>query len=201
MWITFKSCIFAFWNNVHSRKSIIALVVNYIQILYLCILKQQERKTALEKASCELHSNLVSLHSETTNFRLSRMPKSLWITFKSCIFAFWNNTRNTISPTAVVVNYIQILYLCILKQLGFSSILQGVCCELHSNLVSLHSETTFISTMAPGLLLWITFKSCIFAFWNNHVDAPCSWERLWITFKSCIFAFWNNHTDFDCVVV
>ena len=66
-------------------------VVNYIQILYLCILKQQ--------------------------FGLC----------KPCLF---------------VVNYIQILYLCILKQ-HCPSTLSGITgCELHSNLVSLHSETT-----------------------------------------------------------
>ena len=41
-------------------------VVNYIQILYLCILKQQLKEKADAIAGCELHSNLVSLHSETT---------------------------------------------------------------------------------------------------------------------------------------
>ena len=47
------------------------------------------------------------------------------------------------------MNYIQILYLCILKQLGqMSELLEG-CCELHSNLVSLHSETTWVG--------WLTF--------------------------------------------
>ena len=42
------------------------LVVNYIQILYLCILKQRGHKTFVPYVGCELHSNLVSLHSETT---------------------------------------------------------------------------------------------------------------------------------------
>ena len=41
-------------------------VVNYIQILYLCILKQQVRFLSKGMICCELHSNLVSLHSETT---------------------------------------------------------------------------------------------------------------------------------------
>ena len=40
--------------------------MNYIQILYLCILKQHSRGNLRATASCELHSNLVSLHSETT---------------------------------------------------------------------------------------------------------------------------------------
>ena len=42
------------------------MVVNYIQILYLCILKQHNLEELLLNGSCELHSNLVSLHSETT---------------------------------------------------------------------------------------------------------------------------------------
>ena len=41
-------------------------VVNYIQILYLCILKQQKLIPIEVVGRCELHSNLVSLHSETT---------------------------------------------------------------------------------------------------------------------------------------
>ena len=44
--------------------------------------------------------------------------------------------------TSGVVNYIQILYLCILKQLQSHPQGVGYGCELHSNLVSLHSETT-----------------------------------------------------------
>ena len=65
--------------------------MNYIQILYLCILKQPEDK----------------------------ILKLTW-----------------------VVNYIQILYLCILKQLSINQGRKEEGCELHSNLVSLHSETT-----------------------------------------------------------
>ena len=118
LWITFKSCIFAFWNNRHRRHRIKTPVVNYIQILYLCILKQLVPLVVSLHACCELHSNLVSLHSETTYFWYGIVRQWLWITFKSCIFAFWNN-RNIIQDIlGVVVNYIQILYLCILKQLG-----------------------------------------------------------------------------------
>ena len=91
--------------------------MNYIQILYLCILKQQYLASSYSCHSCELHSNLVSLHSETT----LTIPEvgELW-----------------------VVNYIQILYLCILKQQLEELEMQQQGCELHSNLVSLHSETT-----------------------------------------------------------
>ena len=67
------------------------MVVNYIQILYLCILKQHTEKA---------------------------------------------------KTMASVVNYIQILYLCILKQLRCYQGIPCPRCELHSNLVSLYSETT-----------------------------------------------------------
>ena len=167
LWITFKSCIFAFWNN-NGKDWIPNLpVVNYIQILYLCILKQLREKKGLMYHSCELHSNLVSLHSETTNWKRFRVLRLLWITFKSCIFAFWNNVTPVSGWLSPVVNYIQILYLCILKQLRkFINLIVGRC-ELHSNLVSLHSETTDDPKFSLRRWLWITFKSCIFAFWNN----------------------------------
>ena len=45
-------------------------VVNYIQILYLCILKQHKEMYLIQVHSCELHSNLVSLHSETTQEKI-----------------------------------------------------------------------------------------------------------------------------------
>ena len=142
MWITFKSCIFAFWNNSFSLSKWWLIVVNYIQILYLCILKQPYYERKIAEKGCELHSNLVSLHSETTLFRWCNVWFRLWITFKSCIFAFWNNLRLPHASLTTVVNYIQILYLCILKQRGGNLCYYVSGCELHSNLVSLHSETT-----------------------------------------------------------
>ena len=143
------------------------MVVNYIQILYLCILKQLDVLLAHPASGCELHSNLVSLHSETTPKSSTSTTRMLWITFKSCIFAFWNNLelqklllRNVVNYIQIlylcilkqhtiergeivkVVNYIQILYLCILKQQRRYINVPNRSCELHSNLVSLHSETT-----------------------------------------------------------
>ena len=204
LWITFKSCIFAFWNNRFLHLRFASLVVNYIQILYLCILKQPEGAMEanigllwitfkscifafwnnldmflwLGQTCCELHSNLVSLHSETTPDYDIRTDKwvvnyiqilylcilkqpvclytwakiSLWITFKSCIFAFWNNQFIYESP-------------------------QTISCELHSNLVSLHSETTCSTQDIVAIRLWITFKSCIFAFWNNPYQLWSSWKQ------------------------
>ena len=149
-------------------------VVNYIQILYLCILKQLLRVSIATSSCCELHSNLVSLHSETTIPISVFIISGLWITFKSCIFAFWNNDEEKMTRYPTVVNYIQILYLCILKQQSLTACSISACCELHSNLVSLHSETTFVGSIDGDGLLWITFKSCIFAFWNNICSKYCS---------------------------
>ncbi len=52
-------------------------VVNYIQILYLCILKQQGSTEVDKLRRCELHSNLVSLHSETTLLSQFVLTKAL----------------------------------------------------------------------------------------------------------------------------
>ena len=141
--------------------------MNYIQILYLCILKQRSPGKPQYHDCCELHSNLVSLHSETTLPFSVNILILLWITFKSCIFAFWNNLLALVPHSQQVVNYIQILYLCILKQPTHRDCVRNWSCELHSNLVSLHSETTATAVIAVWAKLWITFKSCIFAFWNN----------------------------------
>ena len=192
--------------------------------MYLCILKQlrgfsifnlpscelhsnlvslhSETTPALSTpgvACCELHSNLVSLHSETTPTNTTPMRYELWITFKSCIFAFWNNAELAIKLRDAVVNYIQILYLCILKQPYCKLSPCPAGCELHSNLVSLHSETTLREFYNRKSQLWITFKSCIFAFWNNDCRHSHLRIMLWITFKSCIFAFWNNYADLLCI--
>ena len=151
--------------------------MNYIQILYLCILKQLKSTITPFLACCELHSNLVSLHSETTKTKMVSLVLQLWITFKSCIFAFWNNLRVLPAECREVVNYIQILYLCILKQRDNHPVTGVTSCELHSNLVSLHSETTESYNREEYLQLWITFKSCIFAFWNNFACRFCwSWQ-------------------------
>ena len=192
LWITFKSCIFAFWNNLDRQIANTIVVVNYIQILYLCILKQlvtSENHLALR---CELHSNLVSLHSETTREVRRPSKAELWITFKSCIFAFWNNKAIIKSSEFIVVNYIQILYLCILKQQPFRNIDYEISCELHSNLVSLHSETT--SSTLKSAVNSCELHSNLVSLHSETTDDPkFSLRRwLWITFKSCIFAFWNN---------
>ena len=194
MWITFKSCIFAFWNNFTMMTATPSGVVNYIQILYLCILKQPGFSNPPLFTCCELHSNLVSLHSETTSWLFTNASSSLWITFKSCIFAFWNNAAISNAWLDIVVNYIQILYLCILKQRGKSTNPCHVCCELHSNLVSLHSETTCF--FGEHLLDRCELHSNLVSL---HSETTCIQlqslkTKLWITFKSCIFAFWNNIT-------
>ena len=192
LWITFKSCIFAFWNNLIFLMPTGLRVVNYIQILYLCILKQLFRLWLRHLPSCELHSNLVSLHSETTLCSDWEINHRLWITFKSCIFAFWNNLICFYCQAIHVVNYIQILYLCILKQQKIVALNAENGCELHSNLVSLHSETTVlpnpISTASCELHsnLVSLHSETTPDLYRNYI------KKLWITFKSCIFAFWNN---------
>ena len=217
LWITFKSCIFAFWNNRPWAPRWMMQVVNYIQILYLCILKQQRIAVLERQNSCELHSNLVSLHSETTPTQSIYLQAGLWITFKSCIFAFWNNElinlftliwlwitfkscifafwNNSIGFTSlvgIVVNYIQILYLCILKQHEAQDAVRRYGCELHSNLVSLHSETTSAKMIKYNDSCEL--HSNLVSLHSETTTPPIldGFEPLWITFKSCIFAFWNN---------
>ena len=141
---------------------------------------------------CELHSNLVSLHSETTQAHYCTVVFVLWITFKSCIFAFWNNSPLKEVPPTIVVNYIQILYLCILKQQDNLAHCGKDCCELHSNLVSLHSETT-LAKMLPNPL-GCELHSNLVSLHSETTRTSLKTAKwlLWITFKSCIFAFWNN---------
>ena len=201
LWITFKSCIFAFWNNLIWNSMCTRLSCELHSNLVSLHSETTFYYTLIQWSSCELHSNLVSLHSETTRKSKKNTLPQLWITFKSCIFAFWNNYDVWYYSDLIVVNYIQILYLCILKQLVVWYKILHWCCELHSNLVSLHSETTCRERLH---LLWCCELHSNLVSLHSETTTMQNLLRifqLWITFKSCIFAFWNNPVFFNMSIL
>ena len=92
---------------------------------------------------------------------------SLWITFKICIFLTSNNYLLRLQEVSEVVNYFQNLYFCDLKQRQRTPISYYGGCELLSKFVSLWLPTTVYIKSSISLLLWITFKICIFVTSNN----------------------------------
>ena len=73
LWITFKICIFVISNNFLLRLTLMRMVVNYFQNLYLCDFQQLIYIDYLQLISCELLSKFVSLWFETTNKLFSRL--------------------------------------------------------------------------------------------------------------------------------
>ena len=67
-----------------------------------------------------------------------------------------------------------------------------ICCELLSKFVSLWLPTTADDLYTEVLMLWITFKICIFVIANNQYKKYTKKIQLWITFKICIFVIANN---------
>ena len=116
LWITFKICIFVTPNNDKWVFQLFYVVVNYFQNLYLCDLQQQWTISLMCCTCCELLSKFVSLWLQTTTKHYSSRLRSLWITFKICIFVTSNNTERQKALIALVVNYFQNLYLCDCKQ-------------------------------------------------------------------------------------
>ena len=141
LWITFKICIFVTPNNRIQSPIMTWRVVNYFQF--------------------------VSLWFETTSSLKGKPMPTLWITFKICIFVIWNNLGTDRDPRIIVVNYFQNLYLCDFKQRILSEPNRIFCCELLSKFVSLWLQTTSLHTEKILLVLWITFKICIFVTSNN----------------------------------
>ena len=162
-------------NNWTRYKERPQAVVNYFQNLYLCDLKQPYFGIAVFGVSCELLSKFVSLWLPTTIERREKVAERLWITFKICIFVISNNSSVMLRALASVVNYFQNLYLCDLKQQCKHLTKLSIGCELLSKFVPLWFPTTIVINTFCQLMLWITFKICIFVIFNNIWKAPiCS---------------------------
>ena len=142
LWITFKICIFVISNNSSVMLRALASVVNYFQNLYLCDFQQWAAVEWMCQFRCELLSKFVSLWFETTERTLHIPFFVLWITFKICIFVTSNNYYAIYKEFYEVVNYF-------------------------SKFVSLWLPTTIYLETIFFVMLWITFKICIFVTPNN----------------------------------
>ena len=167
LWITFKICIFVISNNSVGAPHWCTSVVNYFQNLYLCDLKQLTSKGLPVCIRCELLSKFVSLWLPTAGGKFLTQEVGLWITFKICIFVISNNNINKLLRRLSVVNYFQNLYLFDFQQQRDNKSLVSRRCELLSKFVSLWFPTTNAGADFWAILLWITFKICIFVTPNN----------------------------------
>ena len=140
LWITFKICIFATPNNNWCSSLRVCAVVNYFQNLYLCDLQQRN----------QFYPQYVRVVNYFQNLYLF------------CTFVTSNNKEENILVTEEVVNYFQNLYLCDFQQQRLQEWVLANSCELLSKFVSLWSPTTFGFGLLFFILLWITFKICIF---------------------------------------
>ena len=80
-----------------------------------------------------------------------------------------NNALIGIINDETVVNYFQNLYLCDFQQQKLEKEVQDGSCELLSKFVPLWFPTTINCRVSIMLMLWITFKICIFVTPNNYL--------------------------------
>ena len=70
--------------------------------------------------------------------------------------------------TLIVVNWFQIMFLFLVRQLTSKTKRSGCCCELISNYVLIFGSTTILNGLQAVAALWIDFKLCSY-FWFDNV--------------------------------
>ena len=145
------------------------LVVNWFQIMFLFLVRQLWVQFQLDRHRCELISNYVLIVGSTTNSFKSRCNSSLWIDFKLCSYFWFDNYLHWIYGLLIVVNWFQIMFLFLVRQLFLSVPVGLVSCELISNYVLIFGSTTEIFCSVDSLMLWIDFKLCSYFWFDNWI--------------------------------
>ena len=126
------------------------LVVNWFQIMFLFLVRQLWVQFQLDRHRCELISNYVLIFGSTTNSFKSRCNSSLWIDFKLCSYFWFDNNINEDNTYPVVVNWFQIMFLFLVRQLFTLDLWSVDSCELISNYVLIFGSTTYVCNLSPG---------------------------------------------------
>ena len=168
------------------------LVVNWFQIMFLFLVRQPpyvsyqyssrcelisnyvlifgsttHDRFIPRKCSCELISNYVLIFGSTTTIPITKSIIKLWIDFKLCSYFWFDNQSRGASVLQLVVNWFQIMFLFLVRQLGHKRSAFGKSCELISNYVLIFGSTTLYEHHRPGVLLWIDFKLCSYFWFDN----------------------------------
>ena len=141
--------------------------MNWFQIMFLFLVRQLISITGASLPGCELISNYVLIFGSTTPSLVGIVTFLLWIDFKLCSY-FWFDNREKLRPVMnVVVNWFQIMFLFLVRQLVKDCRRDGPRCELISNYVLIFGSTTTICFIPIFITLWIDFKLCSYFWFDN----------------------------------
>ena len=142
LWIDFKLCSYFWFDNLGTSGPPLERVVNWFQIMFLFLVRQLYTSITDLVYCCELISNYVLIFGSTTLLLLKT-----WV--------------------CLVVNWFQIMFLFLVRQLFVSVLFAINCCELISNYVLIFGSTTFLLPVILTRLLWIDFKLCSYFWFDN----------------------------------
>ena len=167
LWIDFKLCSY-FWFDNHAKEILFnMLVVNWFQIMFLFLVRQHLNWAQLIMIRCELISNYVLIFGSTTHQQPLKHKFLLWIDFKLCSYFWFDNQLLFSNRRLSVVNWFQIMFLFLVRQLLMGMSLLGQRCELISNYVLIFGSTTDFFYSTWGHVLWIDFKLCSYFWFDN----------------------------------
>ena len=91
LWIDFKLCSYFWFDNINKFYQLRLIVVNWFQIMFLFLVRQQFPVLGNSFVCCELISNYVLIFGSTTLGSVSVGSASLWIDFKLCSYFWFDN--------------------------------------------------------------------------------------------------------------
>ena len=156
--------------------------------MFLFLVRQRPGLSRYQALSCELISNYVLIFGSTTISLVSPDWCKLWIDFKLCSYFWFDNNPFLIHRLVIVVNWFQIMFLFLVRQLlGFyKQVIDS--CELISNYVLIFGSTTLILANALARKLWIDFKLCSY-FWFDNINKFYQLRLIVVNWFQIMFLF------------
>mgnify|MGYP003525847958 CR=1 FL=1 len=188
LWIDFKLCSYFWFDNLYHWNRDAVSVVNWFQIMFLFLVRQQGLLPLVLFCSCELISNYVLIFGSTTGVLLLIIIILLWIDFKLCSYFWFDNCGRRGRKCHRVVNWFQIMFLFLVRQLIIKKGNHSLCCELISNYVLIFGSTTKNSFLAAIATLWIDFKLCSY-FWFDNFSPLCPEQFIVVNWFQIMFLF------------
>ena len=181
--------------------------MNWFQIMFLFLVRQQCSHRLKSWNCCELISNYVLIFGSTTGYLIISCRSRLWIDFKLCSYFWFDNINKNYTAQHAVVNWFQIMFLFLVRQRQFVQSLQLSRCELISNYVLIFGSTTstFIGPHMP--LLWIDFKLCSYFWFDNNIIGisrlmqVVNWFQIMFLFLVRQQSFFNSPACNSCELI
>ena len=142
LWIDFKLCSYFWFDNDKINLNSCVVVVNWFQIMFLFLVRQPQYFRGRRYYSCELISNYVLIFGSTTFGVGVVIHFMLWIDFKLCSYFWFDNEKPVFATASTVVNWFQIMFLFLVRQLLRQRTHPKCSCELISNYVLIFGSTT-----------------------------------------------------------